>query len=159
MKEAVLGIGGNLGDREDNIAKALSAIERLPGTNITHLSSIYETEPFDVLSEQENYLNCCVKIETSLSPEELLDNCLAIETGLGRVRQEYHGARTVDIDLLLYEGAVSDTDKLRLPHPEIRNRAFVLVPMSDIFPKLEGLGFSFETAFQAVDKTAVWLYK
>ena len=102
--QAVLGIGSNLGDRENNIALALDLLERLPDTAVQKLSSLYETEPFDVISRQDRYLNCCVLLETKLAPEELLDRCLAIEAKLGRVRKEYHGARTMDIDVLLCEG-------------------------------------------------------
>ena len=99
--QVVLGLGTNLGDREDNLARALDALERLEGTQLLKLSNLYETEPFDVVSQQDNYLNCCVLLETSLKPETLLERCLEIEHSLGRVRTEYHGARTMDIDVLL----------------------------------------------------------
>ena len=137
--KAVLGLGGNLGDREQNLAAALDGLEQLPGTQILALSNVYETEPFDVTDSQDNYLNCCALLETALSPEELLDRCLALEVKLGRVRTGYHSARTVDIDLLLCEGAVSNTEKLTLPHPRIRERAFVMVPLSDLFPGHQAL--------------------
>lgn len=157
--KAVLGIGSNLGQREENLAAAFSRLEGLPGAGILAISSIYETEPFDVLSQQEDYLNCCVLIDTILEPEALLDACLGIETDLGRVRQEYHGARTLDIDLLLCEGFTSSTPRLTVPHPGILQRAFVLVPLSDLFPLHSGLGFNFAAAYEAVDKTGVRLYK
>ena len=92
--QVVLGLGTNLGDREANLARALDALERLEGTQIVKLSNLYETEPFDVISQQEDYLNCCVLLETSLKPQRLLEHCLEIEQSLGRVRLEYHGART-----------------------------------------------------------------
>ena len=157
--KVVLGIGTNLGDREKNIASALDALEKLPGTALLALSNLYETEPFDVVSQQEDYLNCCVLLETELPPEELLDRCLAIEAGLGRVRKEYHGARTMDIDVLLCEGFSSQTEKLTVPHPHIRERAFVLVPLSDLFPAHEAWGFDFHQAYEAVEKGVVRLYK
>lgn len=156
---ALLGIGSNLGDREENLAGAFSGLEGLPGTRVLAISNIYETEPFDVLSEQEDYLNCCVLIETELEPIELLHKCLELEAGLGRVRREYHGARTMDIDLLICEGHTSDTEELRLPHPGILKRAFVMVPMSDIFPGYNALGVDFSEAYQAVEKSGVRLYK
>lgn len=156
---ALLGIGTNLGDREENLAEAFSGLEKLPGTKILAISNIYETEPFDVLSEQEDYLNCCVLIDTELAPLELLHRCLELESRLGRVRKEYHGARTMDIDLLVYEGAESDTEELRLPHPGVLERAFVMVPMSDIFPSHNALGLDFDGAYQEVDKSGVKLYK
>lgn len=157
--QAVLGIGTNLGDREENLAEAFTRLEALPGTRLLGISSVYETAPFDVASEQEDYLNCCVLLDTGLAPEELLDRCLAIEAALGRVRTEYHGARTMDIDLLLYEGFSSDTQRLTVPHPHIRERAFVMVPLSDLFPLHTALGFDFAGAYEAVDKSGVRLYK
>lgn len=156
--QAVLGIGSNLGDRENNIALALDLLERLPDTAVQKLSSLYETEPFDVISRQDRYLNCCVLLETKLAPEELLDHCLAIEAKLGRVRKEYHGARTMDIDVLLCEGYTSCTEKLTVPHPHIRERAFVMVPLSDLFPAHNALGFLFHDAYEAVEKSGVKLY-
>ena len=157
--KAVLGIGTNLGDREDNLAQAFSRLEALPETELLAISNIYETAPFDVVSEQDDYLNCCVLLDTALDPEALLDQCLAIETALGRVRTEYHGARTIDTDLLLCEGFASHTQRLTVPHPGILQRAFVLVPLSDLFPVHTGLGFDFAQAYQAVDKSGVRLYK
>lgn len=157
--QAVLGIGSNLGDRERNIAQALDGLERLEETQLLRLSNIYETEPFDVQSEQDNYLNCCVLLETGLSPERLLECCLRIEAELGRVRVEYHGARTMDIDVLLCEGYRSQTERLTVPHPHISERAFVLVPLSDLFREKNALGYDFASAYESVDKSAVWLYK
>lgn len=156
---ALLGIGTNLGDREENMANAFSDLEQLPGTKLLAISNIYETEPFDVLSEQKDYLNCCALIETDLEPLELLHGCLDLEAKLGRVRMEYHGARTMDIDLLVCEGVTSNTQELTLPHPAILERAFVMVPMSDIFPGHNALGLDFAEAYQAVDKSGVRLYK
>lgn len=157
--KAVLGLGTNLGAREENLAEAISLLEKLPKTQVLALSNIYETAPFDVVSEQEDYLNCCMLIETGLGPEELLERCLKVEDRLGRVRQEYHGARTMDVDLLIAEGAASDTPRLKLPHPGILERAFVLVPLSDLFPMGEALGVRFQEAYEKVDKSGVQLYK
>lgn len=157
--QAVLGLGSNLGDREENLAGAWDRLERLPDTQILGISNVYETEPFDVLSQQENYLNCCVKLETGLSPEALLERCLDIEAQLGRVREEYHGARTLDIDLLVCEGFTSATQRLTVPHPGILQRAFVMVPLSDLFPMHNALGLDFSSAYEAVDKSGVRLYK
>ncbi len=145
--QAVLGIGTNLGDREENLASAITGLEELPGTKLLAMSNIYETAPFDVISPQEDYLNCCVLLDTELEPETLLDLCLALEDRLGRVRQEHHGARTIDIDLLLYQGFASNTPKLRVPHPGILERAFVMVPLSDIFPSFQALGLDFGEAY------------
>lgn len=159
MPKAVLALGGNLGDRELNIASAVSEIEEIEGVEIEKLSNIYETEPFDVISQQPNYLNCCVLIDTTLEPLDLLHKCQEIENKLLRVRTEYHGARTMDIDVLLYEGFSSSSEELTVPHPRIRERAFVMVPLSDIFHASEGLGFDFKDALEKVDKEGVLLYK
>lgn len=140
---AVLGLGANLGDRRENLAAALEALDRLPGTAMLKTSSILETEPFDVPDEQPNYLNCCVLLETALSPRALLGACLGIEAALGRVRKIRHGARVIDIDLLLYEGETSDDPELRLPHPGILERDFVLLPLKELFPDGIALGFHF----------------
>lgn len=157
--QVILGLGTNLGDREDNLARALDALEHLEGTQLLKLSNLYETEPFDVISEQDNYLNCCVLLETKLKPQRLLEHCLEIEKSLGRVRVEYHGARTMDIDVLVCEGFSCDTPTLTVPHPHIRERAFVMVPMSDLFPQHQALGYDFHQAYEQVDKSGVVLYK
>lgn len=157
--KAVLGLGSNLGDREINIASAIDMIEAMPETQILNLSNIYETAPFDVISEQQNYLNCCLLINTQLSPEQLLEACQAVENKLLRVRGEYHGARTMDVDILLYEGVSQSVEKLIIPHPEIKKRAFVMVPLSDIFHDCKALGLDFSEAYEEIDKEEVWLYK
>lgn len=159
MPEAVLGLGSNMNNRELQLSDAISLIQQMNGTEIRKLSGIYETKPFDVLSEQQDYLNCCVLIHTELSPLRLLEECQAIEKKLLRVRAEYHGPRTIDVDILLYEGFSSNTKELTIPHPGIRERAFVMVPLSDIFHAYEGLGFQFYEAYDKVDKSGVFLYK
>ena len=105
MSRAVLGLGTNLGDRGRNLAAAVEALGRLPETAVARVSSVWQTAPFDVPDEQQDYWNICVLLETGLSPRALLGACLGIEAALGRVRRTYHGARTIDLDLLLYEGA------------------------------------------------------
>lgn len=159
MTKAVLGLGANLGDRELNIATAIDMIEELPKTNVLRLSSIYETEPFDVISMQDDYLNCCIEIETEFEPYELLSQLQNIENMLHRVRTEYHGARTIDIDILLYEGFSSNDEVLTVPHKGIRDRAFVMIPLSDIYRDCNAFGFDFSDAFKEVDKSGISLYK
>ena len=153
--KAVLGLGANLGDRMGNLQKAVFAVSQLPDTQVLAVSGVYETEPFDVLSPQDQYLNACLLVETKCPPEDLLASCLQIESALGRVRTEYHGARTVDIDILLVEGYESHTPRLTVPHTGILERAFVLVPLLDLFPTGEALGFSFGQALAQVDRTGV----
>ena len=105
MSRAVLGLGTNLGDRGGNLRAALEALGRLPGTAVRQVSSVWQTAPFDVPDVQQDYWNICVLLETTLSPHALLGACLGVEAALGRVRRTYHGARDIDLDLLLYEGA------------------------------------------------------
>ena len=157
MPLTVLGLGSNVGNREENMADALSMLEENSAVSIERLSSLYETTPFDVISEQEDYLNCCVLVQTSLSPGELLETCHDIENALGRKRLEYHGARTMDVDILLYENASMDTEKLTIPHKGILLRAFVLVPLMELFPNRKALGLDFSEVH--VDFEAVRLFK
>lgn len=159
MPEAVLGLGSNIENRELYLSEAISLIEQMNDTEIQKLSNIYETKPFDVQSRQQDYLNCCVLIRTGLSPLRLLEECQKIEEKLLRVRTEYHGPRTIDVDILLYEGFSSDAKELTVPHPGIRERAFVMVPLSDLFHAYEGLGFDFREAYDRADKSEVLLYK
>ncbi len=147
MKKAVIGLGTNLGDRGENLRRAVRALDLLPGTRVTRISQIYETEPFDVLSEQENYWNCCVEVETEFSPKVLLGACLGIETGMGRERVEYHGARIIDLDLLLYEKFFCEEPECKVPHPGILERSFVLAPLGELYPEKMALGLDFSTEF------------
>lgn len=158
MPLAVLGIGANLGDRENNIAAALDALEQSPGISLQRLSCLYETAPVEVQSEQPPYVNACLLLETSLSPEELLTRCLEIEKQLGRRRTEYHGARTMDLDLLLYQGCQCADPHLILPHPRLLHRGFVLIPLADLFPEHQALGLDFSRALEQVDVSEVKRY-
>jgi 2-amino-4-hydroxy-6-hydroxymethyldihydropteridine diphosphokinase len=131
---AYLSLGANLGDRAGNLAAALARLEAA-GVRVERVSSLYETAPVGG-PPQPPYLNLVARVETSLPPRELLRLCLAVEAELGRVRTVHWGPRTVDIDLLLYEGATSDDLELTLPHPRMAERQFVLVPLAEIAPDL-----------------------
>ena len=155
MNKVILGIGSNMGNREENMSAAVHAVERLPNTTVIATSSLYETEPFEVPDEQTDYLNECVVVLTELSPHALLGACLGIEASMGRIREKTHGSRTIDIDLLVYEGAVCNDSELVLPHPQILKRAFVLVPLSEIFPDGNALGLSFSAALKRTDTSTV----
>lgn len=155
MHKAVLGLGTNLGRREENIRAAIHAIELLPDTTVISKSSLYETKPFDVTTQQGDYLNCCICVLTEFSPKVLLGACLGVEAAMGRERTEWHGERVIDIDLLLYEGKTNSDKELTLPHPQILKRAFVLVPLSDIFPDKKALGLDFAAALAKLDCTGI----
>lgn len=155
MAKAVLGLGGNLGEREQNIYGAIDALGRLPGTAVLKISSLYQTPPFQVFDRQPDYLNCCVFIETELSPHALVGACLGIEAGMGRVRLVEKGARVIDLDLLLYEGRTENSAELALPHPRMLERAFVLVPLAELFPEGDALGLRFADALADVDTNGI----
>lgn len=127
-----IALGSNLGESQQNLEQAISQLNQSPEITVNDVSSWYETVP--VGPAQPNYLNGCALLTTSLPPHPLLDTLLRIETQFGRVRQERWGARTLDLDLLLYEDIVLDTPRLQLPHPRMRERAFVLVPLEEIAP-------------------------
>lgn len=129
--KAYLGLGTNMGDREKNLRDALASLNLLPGTKVTALSKVYETDPVGY-TDQQDFLNIAAEVETTLNPENLLGACLGIEAGLGRVRTVKNGPRIIDIDLLLYENEVYNNSTLILPHPRMKEREFVLRPLLDI---------------------------
>lgn len=141
MNEAVLGLGTNIGDRVQNLKNAVSAVNLLPQTSVAKVSYIYETEPVG-FTDQANFLNCALLVETELSPRALLGCCLGIEAAMGRIRQFRNGPRNIDIDLLLYENEKSSDSELTLPHPRMHERLFVLKPLLDLFQNGDALGFS-----------------
>src|SRR5215469_6078931 len=133
MKTAYLSLGSNSGDRDALLARAL---ERLSSEDIrvVRASGIYETEPRDV-PDQPWFLNQVVEVETSLFPRQLLSRLQKIELGLGRVRMEARGPRTVDIDILFYGNAIVSTPGLEIPHPRLPDRRFVLEPLAELAPE------------------------
>ena len=128
---AYLGLGSNLGDREENLRKTLSLLRDVG--KITALSSVYQTEPWGY-AEQPSFLNMVCGFRTSLSPPELLALAQEVERKLGRVRTIRYGPRTMDVDILLYGDRIVDTPDLQIPHPRIPERAFVLAPLAEIAP-------------------------
>lgn len=126
-----LGLGSNLGDREGNLNKAIKMIKDLAGEVIL-FSGIYETEPWGFQTE-DKFLNMVIGIRTSLKPHMLLKRLMTIEAHLGRSRnKEGYSSRTIDIDILLYGDLVIEKPDLVIPHPLIRERRFVLIPLCDI---------------------------
>ena len=131
MTEAILSIGGNIGDREFFIVEAMRRLIKSPHIFDLERSSLYETDPVGY-TDQAAFLNACVKIRTDFGPYELLDYVNSIENDLGRVRTIRWGPRTVDIDIILYGDEIIDTEKLTVPHPRFKERSFVTVPMEDL---------------------------
>jgi 2-amino-4-hydroxy-6-hydroxymethyldihydropteridine diphosphokinase len=130
-RRAVLAVGSNLGDRLGTLQACVTAIGRLPDTDVLAISPVYETDPVGGPA-QPDYLNAVLVVETGLRPGELLDAAQRIEAEFGRVRAERFGPRTLDIDIISYAGEVSDDPVLTLPHPRAHERAFVLAPWHDI---------------------------
>lgn len=131
-----LSLGANLGQRGETLREALRRIARLPETALLAVAPFYETAPWGNI-EQPPFVNTAAVVETALTPLAFLQAAQEIELALGRVRHEHWGARTIDIDLLAAAGVTADTAQLRLPHPYITERAFVLVPLREIAPQLE----------------------
>jgi len=131
---AYVGLGGNLGDRQAYLDKAIEALQDRSDIEVTQVSSYYETDPVGGPPGQGLYLNAVIEVQTDLPAEELLQILLDIERGLGRVRRERHGPRTIDLDLLLYGNVVLDESGLVVPHPAMHERGFVLEPFAEIAP-------------------------
>lgn len=134
MARAVLALGSNLGDREGFLSFAVSSLSALPGTQLLAVSQQRETAPVDVPEAFVDlaFLNMAVLVETTLSAEALLTAALAIEAEAGRVRTVRNGPRPLDVDIILYEGVRSTTERLTLPHPRAHERDFVLDPLRDL---------------------------
>ncbi|WP_177505363.1 2-amino-4-hydroxy-6-hydroxymethyldihydropteridine diphosphokinase [Anaerosinus sp.] len=126
-----LGLGSNIGNRKQNLMRAIELLNQHNDIIVRKISSIYETEPYGV-KEQDDFLNAVIVVETKLFPEELLDVCLTIESRMGRTRELRWGPRVIDIDLLSYNNEAMHTERLTLPHPFFALRKFVLVPMAEI---------------------------
>lgn len=135
MAIAYIALGSNLGDKEKNLRRALLLLTQ-QGVEVVRVSSFLSTEPYGV-TDQPQFLNAVACVRTSLAPLALLDVLLATELAMGRVRLRHWGERNIDLDLLLYEDVVLDTKRLRLPHPDMQNRDFVLLPLAEIAPELK----------------------
>jgi len=131
MTEVGLALGSNIGDKAANIARALQVLEAGGALTVTACSSLYRTAPWGV-EDQDWFVNACALAETSLSPEALLDLCKSVEAALGREKTVRWGPRLIDVDILFYGDERVETPDLTIPHKDLFNRAFVLVPLADI---------------------------
>lgn len=144
IRQAVLSIGSNLGDRAGRLQGAVSALEDTPEVTVVAISSVYETEPFgDVPEDSEKFLNAVVLIDTTLTVHTLLDRAMAIEDAFERERSEPGAPRTLDVDIIVVGDRVANDDSLVLPHPRAHERGFVLVPWLEIDPEGEIPGHGF----------------
>lgn len=130
--DCAIALGSNIGDSREILEAAIAILAKTPGIFLEAKSNWYITKA--VGPPQPDYLNGCVIVKIFMLPQLLLETLLAIEQKFGRVRQERWGPRTLDLDLLLYDDLILDTPTLQIPHPRMRERAFVLVPLAEIAP-------------------------
>ena len=136
MSKSYLGLGTNIGDRIRYINEALKILNSNPNINITKKSKLYETKAWGY-KEQADFLNMCIEIETSLNPYELLNACQGVEKDLNRERKIRWGPRTIDVDILFFNDIILQEENLEIPHPRIKERAVVLIPLIDLNDKLK----------------------
>lgn len=131
---AYIALGANLGDRADNLRRAVELLRQSPGVDVIRVSSLIENPAVGGPANSPAFLNGAAKISTTLSPRALLDRLLEIEQQLGRVRSEKWSPRTIDLDLLLYGSQIVDEPGLTVPHPLMHERRFVLEPLAEFAP-------------------------
>ena len=136
MTRAYVGLGANLGRREETLREAMGILDRAPDVDVVAVSELRETEPVGPIA-QPMFLNGVVALETTLSARELLELLLDVERSLGRIREERWGPRVVDLDLLLYGDDVVDEPGIEVPHPRLHERRFALEPLAELDPDLE----------------------
>ena len=133
--QVYIGIGSNVGNKKENFLEALTRVAKLPDTRILKESSLYESEPIG--DAKEWYVNGAIEIETKYKPDMLLKKFKNIERAMGRKKvKKRWGARIIDLDILLYDTAVIKKNNLKIPHPEMPKRKFVLIPLSEIAPQV-----------------------
>jgi len=133
---AFIAIGSNLGDRKANYFEAIDRIQKLPATRIVKQSSLYESEPFG--DAKTWFVNAVIEVETESSADDLLKRLKSIETAMGRkrVRGKRWGSRIIDLDILFFNSEIINKRKLKVPHPELHKRRFVLAPLSELAPQM-----------------------
>jgi 2-amino-4-hydroxy-6-hydroxymethyldihydropteridine diphosphokinase len=136
MPQVFIGLGSNLGDRLDYLHRAVDSLSELECTSVVKCSSVYETQPVGK-TNQPDFLNMVVELRSDLNEKGLFNGLKRIEEKIGRKHGERWGPREIDLDLLYYDASVIKDAELSLPHPEIANRKFVLVPMNEIAPEFE----------------------
>jgi 2-amino-4-hydroxy-6-hydroxymethyldihydropteridine diphosphokinase len=136
MNKVYIGLGSNLGYKVENLARARLLIEAIKDVQIIRASSLYQTAPWGK-TDQEDFINQVIEIETELLPLDLLHKLQDIEIKLGRQRDVRWGPRSIDLDVLLYGRETIDLEELKVPHPYLLQRLFVLIPLQEIAPELE----------------------
>jgi 2-amino-4-hydroxy-6-hydroxymethyldihydropteridine diphosphokinase len=156
MADALIGLGGNVGDVRATLAQAIARFADGKEVRLTARSSDYATPPWGV-TDQPPFINCAIAVETAVSPKALLARALEVERSLGRDRaqEQRWGPRRIDIDLLAYDDVALDDPGLTLPHPRLFERAFVLVPLSEIVPERLIGGIPVRAALARIDTSGV----
>jgi len=151
---AALGLGGNIGEPARSMAQALKHLDMHEAVHLVSVSGLYRTPPWGK-TDQADFFNCCALVETSLSPQALLDLCLEIERGMKRERVERWGPRIIDIDVLTYGMEEVATPRVEIPHPRMTDRAFVLMPLADIAADMMVKGRRVADWLDDADKTGI----
>lgn len=151
---AFIGLGGNVGEPAVAMAQALRRLDASPDVAVVEVSSLYRTPPWG-RTDQPDFVNAVARLSTTLSPRALLELCLTTERTLKRVRRERWGPRTVDMDILLYDGREIKEGGLEIPHPRMFERAFVMVPLAEIAPELTVRGVGAAQGAAALDASGI----
>lgn len=149
--DAAIGLGSNIGDKASNIAQAIALLTEEGDISLVARSRDYRSQPWGV-ADQDWFVNAAITVATDLAPLELLRRCQRVENEMGRVRQQKWGPRLIDVDVLTYRDETIDLPDLKVPHPYLAQRAFVLVPLQDIAPALRIGGQSVEELAAAIDR-------
>jgi 2-amino-4-hydroxy-6-hydroxymethyldihydropteridine diphosphokinase len=136
LATAYFALGSNLGDRAANLNAAIQKLSQVDRVNVRRVSPFLDNPAVGGPANSPRFLNAVAELVTTLSPEELLIHLLEVERSLGRVRREKWGPRTIDLDLLLYDSEVIQTEQLKVPHPHMHERSFVLQPLAELAPRL-----------------------
>lgn len=157
IAEIGIGLGSNIGNKAANIRRAMALLTADGRVKLKKMSSLYRTLPWG-FAEQDFFANACALVESELSPMQLLDLAKEIETRMGREKTIHWGPRLIDIDLLFYGDETMASPRLILPHKELFNRAFVLVPLAEIAPYVQIEGVSIAQAAAAINKEGVEIW-
>ena len=152
--DATLGLGSNIGDKAANIDSAIAALTKDGAVRLVQASQKYRSKPWGV-TDQDWFVNACISVATRLTARELLSRCQRAENDMGRVRQQKWGPRLIDIDILTYRDQNIREPDLVVPHPLIKERAFVLIPLKDVAPELRIGGQTLDALVNAIDAAEI----
>lgn len=141
--EYIIGVGTNIGNKKENIIKAIESLNHTPKTKVKKVSSIYQTEPVGY-AQQDDFFNAVLVVDSEFEANEMLGICLGIEVGFGRIRNIKNGPRILDLDVLFAENQKINTKNLIVPHPRFHERRFVLEPLLELFPSGNVYGIEFK---------------